>query len=98
MGCAKFKIDGERVGRLTCKIREERVDGLPFKIDAERADGWSAITGEERADGWTYPKVAERMLVDGEGSESGVVRWSHFMSPENTEEIRILENAGLCAM
>ena len=84
-GLCQIQIDGERVERLTCKIREERVDGFPFKIDAERADGWSATTGEERADGWTYQKVAERMIVDGDGSESGGIRWSHFMSPENTK-------------
>ena len=61
---------------LTRKIREERVDGLTFKIDEERVDGWSAKTGEERADGWTYRKVVERMLVDGDGSESGGIRWT----------------------
>ena len=97
-GLCQIQIDGERNERLTCKIREERVDGLPFKIDEDRADRWTDKTCEERADGWTYQKVAERMLVDGDGSESGGIRWSHFMSPENTEEIRILENAGLCAM
>ena len=75
-GLFQIKIDDERVERLTCKIREERVDGLLFKINAERADGWSAKTGEERADGWTYQKVAERMLVDGDGSESGGIRWT----------------------
>ena len=74
-GLIKIKIDGERVERLFCKIREERVDGLTFKIDEERADGWSATIGEERGDGWTYRKVAE-MLVDGDGSESGWIRWT----------------------
>ena len=40
------------------------------------------------------------VFVDGDGSESGGIRWTknkrHFMSPENTEEIRILEHARLC--
>ena len=71
-----IKIDGERVGRLAHIIRAERVDGLTFKIAEERADGWSAKTGEERADGWTCRKVVAQMLVNGDGSEGGRIRWT----------------------
>ena len=109
-----LKSDGERVERLTHKIREERADGLTHKICEERVDGLTLkIDGErverlthkiseERADGLTHKRGSWTMtaakvvgeLIDVDDDQHKY----HFMSPKNTEEIRILERAGLCTM
>ena len=65
------KIRGERADGLTHKICEERVDGLILKIDGVRVQRLTHNISEERAAGLT------QRLVDDDGSESGVCRWTN---------------------